>query len=88
MSGGSLSYGGPIDLTLVYGQAPGLGHTAKRQGIESGGKSTQRHDAGLGAGRSTAGRRPAQGANHQPPHTGSARWQCAEWFGGSNLQHR
>lgn len=34
MSNGALSYRGLADLTLVYGQAPGLGRTAERPGIE------------------------------------------------------
>lgn len=34
MSNGALSYRGPADLTLVYGQAQGLGRTVERPGIE------------------------------------------------------
>lgn len=34
MSTGALSYRGPADLTLVYGEGPGLSRTAERPGIE------------------------------------------------------
>ena len=40
---GVLSYRGPADLTLVYGRAPGLGHTAERPGVDV---VVSRHAAG------------------------------------------
>lgn len=34
MSGGAFSYRGRADLTLTYGEAPGLGRHAERPGVE------------------------------------------------------